>query len=412
MSVISKSLTVFAAGATAAALMASAPAIAQDTETIVLGAALSITGKYATAGIHTQKGYDLAVKRVNEMGGIMIGGKKFMIAVKYYDDESTPARGAQLAERLIVQDGIKLMLGPYSSGLTKAIAPITEKHNIPMVEGNGASRSLFAQGYKNLFAVLSTSEQYLTEAIALAVKQAIKEGRDPKTLKVALAMENDPFSQDVRLGLVEDIKKFGLNLIIDDKLPPDLSDMSATLNKVRALKPDILLVSGHSKGAALVTRQMAEMRVKVPMLAITHCESAKVTDTKKFGNNAEGTLCAAQWAPSMAYEGEWFGTAAEYTATFEAEYGYVPPYQAAESTAAVLVFVDAIRRAQSADPDKVRAALVATDLNTFYGDIRYSSVGNNVAKPMILRQIQNGKYVPVAPSQFVDGEMIFPRPGS
>ncbi len=412
MSVISKTLTVIAAGATTAALMASGPVFAQDSDTIVLGAALSMTGKYATAGNHTQRGYDLAVKRVNAMGGIDIGGKKYKLAVKYYDDESTPARGAQLAERLIVQDGIKLMLGPYSSGLTKAIAPITEKHNIPMVEGNGASRSLFTQGYKNIFAVLSTTNFYLSEAINLAAQQAVKQGRDPRKIKVALAMENDPFSQDVRLGLLDNILEHGMNIVIDDKLPPDLSDMSATLNKVRALKPDILLVSGHSKGAALVTRQLAEMRVKVPMLAITHCESAKVTDTEMFGNNAEGTLCAAQWAPSMSYEDEWFGTAGEYTATFEDEYGYVPPYQAAESTAAVLVFVDAIRRAQSFEPDKVRAALVATDLNTFYGDIRFGSEGNNIAKPMILRQIQNGKYVPVAPSQFVDGEMIFPRPGS
>ena len=412
MSVISKSLTAFAAGAAVVALMASAPAIAQDSDTIILGAALSLTGKYATAGNHTQKGYDLAVSRVNAMGGIDIGGKKFKLAVKYYDDESTPARGAQLAERLISQDKIKLMLGPYSSGLTKAIAPVTEQHNIPMVEGNGASRSLFTQGYKNLFAVLSTTNFYLSEAINLAAQQAEKDGRDPRSIKVALAMENDPFSQDVRLGLLDDILKYGMDIVIDEKLPPDLSDMSAILNKVRAVKPDILLVSGHSKGAALVTRQLAEMRVKVPMLAITHCESAKVTDTEKFGNNAEGTLCAAQWAPSMAYTDEWFGTAGEYTATFEEEYGYVPPYQAAESTAAVLVFVDAIRRAQSADPEKVREALVATDLKTFYGDIRFGSEGNNIAKPMILRQIQNGKYVPVAPSQFVDGEMIFPRPGS
>ena len=206
-------------------------------------------------------------------------------------------RGAQLAERLIVQDGIQLMLGPYSSGLTKAIAPITEKHNIPMVEGNGASRSLFTQGYQYIFAVLSTTNFYLSEAINLAAQQAEKQGRDPRTIKVALAMENDPFSQDVRLGLLDNILEHGMNIVIDDKLPPDLSDMSATLNKVRALRPDILLVSGHSKGAALVTRQLAEMRVKVPMLAITHCESAQVTDTEKFGNNAEGTLCAAQWAP-------------------------------------------------------------------------------------------------------------------
>ncbi|MEE8224748.1 MAG: ABC transporter substrate-binding protein, partial [candidate division NC10 bacterium] len=83
-------------------------------DTIVFGAALSATGKYSTNGKHTKNGYELAKKRINEMGGVKVGGKTYKIDIKYYDDESTPARGAQLAERLIVQDGIKFMLGPYS----------------------------------------------------------------------------------------------------------------------------------------------------------------------------------------------------------------------------------------------------------------------------------------------------------
>ncbi|MEE8563627.1 MAG: amino acid ABC transporter substrate-binding protein, partial [Alphaproteobacteria bacterium] len=249
-------------------------------DTIVLGAAVSLTGKYSTAGNHTKKGYDLAVARVNGRGGVKVGGKSYKLKIIYYDDESTPARGAQLAERLIKQDKVKYLLGPYSSGLTKAIAPVTEKYKVPMVEGNGASLSLFNKGYKYLFAVLSTTQFYLKEAINLAAQQAKKTGRDPKTLKVAMAFENDPFSQDVRAGVVEDAKRHGMNIVIDDKLPPEINDMSATLAKVRALRPDILLVSGHSKGAALVVRQVAAMKVSVPMLAITHCDSAKVI--KKF----------------------------------------------------------------------------------------------------------------------------------
>src|SRR5207248_2054143 len=82
----------------------------------------------------------------------------------YYDDESTPARGAQLAERLISQDGVQFVLGAYSSGLTKAIAPATEKYKVPHVEGNGAARELSTQGYRYLFAVLSTSDYYLRDA--------------------------------------------------------------------------------------------------------------------------------------------------------------------------------------------------------------------------------------------------------
>src|SRR6266851_5532527 len=147
------------AGLCAAAVM---PAAAED-DTIALGAAVSITGNYSTNGKNTRDGYELAIKRVNEMGGVKVGGKTYKLKVVYYDDESTPARGAQLAERLIAQDGVKFMLGPYSSGLTKAIAPVTEKYRIPMVEANGADRDLFTKGYKYIFAVLSTSEQYISE---------------------------------------------------------------------------------------------------------------------------------------------------------------------------------------------------------------------------------------------------------
>src|SRR5687768_7690485 len=96
-------------------------AAAAEDDTIMLGAAVSITGKYSTNGQNTKDGYDLALKVVNEKGGVKVGDKTYQLEIIYYDDESTPARGAQLVERLIQQDGVKFMLGPYSSGLTKAV---------------------------------------------------------------------------------------------------------------------------------------------------------------------------------------------------------------------------------------------------------------------------------------------------
>ena len=65
-----------------------------------------------------------------------------------------------------------------------------------------------------------------------------------------MVFENDPFSQDVRAGVLDDMKKYGMKAVIDDKMPRDLSDISATLTKVKALKPDLLMLSGHTKGAA------------------------------------------------------------------------------------------------------------------------------------------------------------------
>ncbi len=377
-------------------------------DTIILGAALSFTGKYKTNGKHTKNGYELAVRKVNEMGGVKVGDKSYKLKVVYYDDESTPARGAQLAERLIKQDGVQFMLGPYSSGLTKAMAPVTEKYKIPMVEGNGASRSLFNKGYKYLFAVLSTSEQYLAEAINLAAQQAVAAGKDPADLKLALAMENDPFSQDIRAGVLDDAQTHSINVVIDDKLPKELNDMTVTLTKVRALKPDILVVSGHSKGAATAVRQMMEQKVDVPMFAITHCEAADVVG--KFGAGAEFTLCATQWAETMTYKDDYFGSASDYAKLFEKEYGYVPPYQAAESSASVLVWVDALQRANSFDNVKLRDALAATDMQTFYGNINFDETGKNIAKPMVLRQVQGGQYKVVAPTKWASDKLIYPRP--
>lgn len=397
-----------AIAAVAAFSLPFAAGYAQAEDTITLGAAVSLTGKYTSSGEHTKRGYDLAVKKINDAGGIKVGDKTYKLAIKYYDDESTPARGAELAERLIKQDGIKYMLGPYSSGMTKAIAPVTEENKVPMVEANGASRSLFTNGWKYIFATLSTSEKYLSSAIGLAAENAGKLGKKPADIKVALAFENDPFSQDVRAGVLDDMKKFGMKAVIDDQLPPELNDMTTTLTKFKALKPDMLIVSGHAKGAATAIRQIDQMKVNVPILAMTHCDSAQII--KKFGKAAAYTLCATQWAPTLSYSDKLFGTAGDFAKAFKTAYEYDPPYQAAESAAAVEVYANAFERAGSLDPQKVRDALASTDMKTFYGSIKFDDTGKNIAKPMALYQVLDGQYKVVSPSKFAETKAVVPRP--
>ena len=386
-----------------------APAIAKvEGDTVTLGAALSLTGRYATEGQQAKHGYDLAVKRINEMGGVKVGGKAYRLDIKYYDDESSNERAASLAERLIAQDGIKFVLGPYSSPLTAAVAPITEKYRIPMVEANGASRSLFTKGFRYLFAVLSTSDQYLSSAVELAAEKAKEEGRAPSSLRLALAMGDDSFSLDVRAGILEAAKAHAMQIVVDDKVPDGFTDISATLARVKAVKPDLFLVSGHAKGAATATRQIAEAKVDVPMLAMTHCDAAQIAE--KFPAAAEFTLCASQWAPTLSYSDKWFGAAAKYDEAFKRAYNYDATYQAAESSAAVLVFHDAFERAQSFETDKVRDALAATNLATFFGPVKFDETGKNVAKPMVLFQVQKGDYLVVAPTKWATTKLVHPRP--
>ena len=377
-------------------------------DTIILGAAVSLTGKYSSNGVHTQNGYNMAVDRINSMGGVKVGGKTYKFDIIYYDDESNPKRAAQLAERLINQDGVEFMLGPYSSGLTKAMAPVTEKYGVPMVEANGASRSLFTKGYKYLFAVLAPANLYLDVAIRTAV-----ELNGGKGVKIAQAFEQDAFSQDVRLGILDAAKETGSEIIIDDKLPKELNDMAATLAKVKATKPDVLVVSGHTKGALTAIRQIAEMKVDVPMLAMTHCDAAKLS--KQHGKNAQYALCASQWHKTLTYKDKWFKDGMTYDKDFTEMFGYAPPYQAAESSAALLVFKDAFERANSFDQKKVRDALAATDMQTFYGNIKFAPGGQNVSKPMVLFQVicdSSGKCENkvVAPLKWASAKLIHPIP--
>src|SRR5579884_1471883 len=210
------------AGLLAAALaICVAPTLAQADEcgTITLGAAVSMTGIYAANGHNTRDGYDFAVKKINDDGGVTINGKCYKFEVKYYDDESNPARAAQLVERLIDQDKIKFMLGPYGSPLTKAILPVTEKYKTPVVQAEAASRSLFTQGYKYHFGIIATSEKYLTPLVDMAVQLAKKDGKDPAKLKIAMIYQDDVFSMDVRQGVMDETKKYHITPILDDRMP-------------------------------------------------------------------------------------------------------------------------------------------------------------------------------------------------
>ena len=124
----------------------SAPSRAQDV--ITFGAALSLTGGVSTEGRLVKEGYDLYVKHINQKGGIKVGDKTYKVAIKYYDDQSDAASSAKLYEKLITEDGIKLLLGPYSSGITLAASSVTERYQVPMVAAHAAATGVYDRGFK------------------------------------------------------------------------------------------------------------------------------------------------------------------------------------------------------------------------------------------------------------------------
>jgi branched-chain amino acid transport system substrate-binding protein len=301
------------------------------------------------------------------------------------------------------------MLGPYSSGQTKAVLPVIERHKVPLVQGNGEARDLFTRGSRYHFTVLSTSDQYLVPVIEFAAEHAEKLGKTKESLRIALAMADEPFAQDVRAGLLDAIMRHGMNVVIDDQLPTDLDDMSFTLERVKALRPDLLLISGQKQGALTAITQIEQLQVEVPMIGMTHCEAAGIAE--KLDASDEYVLCTHQWHRSLSHKGELFGTAEDFAREFEQTHNYEAPGEAAQAAAAVQVFADAFGRARSLDAETVRKAIkaiAATELQTFFAPIEFDAAGRNVAKSMVLTQIQDGKYLVVSPAPLADGRPVVP----
>jgi branched-chain amino acid transport system substrate-binding protein len=377
-------------------------AVAEDAPVITFGAAVSDTGKYAREGSDTRTGYALWLDWVNnEHGGINVDGVCHRAEIILYDDESNSDTVSVLTEKLILEDGADFILGPYSSGLTQVASVITERENIIMVEGNGASDSLFERGFRNLFAVLTPGSYYTRSGIELAYAMGAR--------TAVIAYEDTAFPTAVAEGAQQWLEELGYEVLAVESYPLDVADVSAMFTQFRELDPDLFVGGGHFNDAVLFLNTAKELGFSPDGFLITVGPS-NPTFVVEMEGDSYYVLGASQWESSLAYEDPWFGTAADYAARYEEMFGAAPSYQAAESTATALSLHLAIEAAGSIDTDAVRQALLDLDVVTFYGPINFDETGKNVGKPMVTIQIQDGEILVVAPEEAKVADVIWPAP--
>src|SRR5256885_2019196 len=201
----------------------SLPAAAQGP--IRIGASLSLTGTYAKLGKTQHEGYQLCVKELNATGGLL--GRKLDLVV--YDDQSMPPTAVRLYEKLITEDKVDAVMGPYSSPVSEAAANVTEKYKKVMVAPLAATTSIFKKGRKYIFMVISPAEGYLEGLVDMAAKRGLK--------TVAVVNEDTLFSKAAASGAVELAKKKGLQVVFTEAYPKGNTDFSALLTKLRASNP-------------------------------------------------------------------------------------------------------------------------------------------------------------------------------
>jgi len=366
------------------------PATAQDP--IKIGASMSVTGSYAKPGTYQKEGYDVCIDELNAKGGLL--GRKVELVI--YDDQSMPATAVKLYEKLITEDKVDAVMGPYSSAVSEAVANVTEKYKKVMVAPLAATTSIFKKGRKYIFMVITPAENYLDGLIDMAAKRGLK--------TVAIINEDTLFPKASATGTAEAAKKRGMQVVLQEAYPKGNTDFSALLVKIKAANPDVIAAGTYFDDAVAITRQMKELNVNPKMFGLTvGGDLPEFYDLLK--QNAEYVYGSTQWDESLPYPGQ-----KEFLAAYKKKFKHEPSYHAAAGYAGCLIYAEAVKKAGTLDADKVREQLLKLETRTAFGEYKVDADGFQIAHKMVMLQWQDGKRLVVWPDDLANAKPRYPTP--
>ncbi len=384
------------------AALGGSAAAADLPDTITFGTSMQLTGQDANLGRYYRDAYVLTVDRINKAGGIKIGGKSVPIALKLLDNQSDANLAVRQYVGLVTQDKVDFLLGPYASGTTLPVSSVSEKYQIPMVEGGGASPQIFSRGYKYIFGLLPPADDYFASTLTM-LKQL-----QPPAKTVALVTADDAFDVSVAKGTKKLLAAAGMEIVLSQTYAAKTTDFSSIMAQIKAKQPDIVLWGGLEPEVLNAIRQAKSLDVN-PKLLMSFTVGVPAADFRKaLGNDANDAFGMTAWLPSPALKDTWFGDAAQFAAAYKAKYGYDPDYHGAAGAVTVETLVKAIETAGSLDKAKVRDAIAASDFDSLYAHVKFNA-GGQIVVPQIVIQILNGQVVPIFTDKFIN-KPVFPVP--
>jgi len=367
----------------AAAIIAAAPALAADEDTLTIGMTMSQTGALNVDSLALQRGAEMWRDEVNDAGGIKAGDKHYKVRFVTYDDQSQGGRVQQLYTRLIVQDHAQFLFSPYSSGLTATAAVISEQYGKIMVITGGAEPKTYELGNKYLFQVITSADHYLSGAVA-----ALK-ALNPKP-RIAMVYSDDPFSKAVLSATKAEPPEDGYDIVLDESYAPSTTDFSPVINKIISSGADAFMGGGHYPDGATLARQLYDQKANLKWVSILVAPDSPQFMT--LGPAAVGITVPSQWEPQVSYKPQFGPTAEQFAKAFEAKFKIESDYHAASGYSGGAILQHAIEQAGSIDPEKVAAALNAIDVTTFFGHVKFATDakhhGLQIAHEMVLAQWQ------------------------
>lgn len=352
---------------------------AEDDEgPIRIGASLAQTGRLALTATHTLRSYQLWASHVNESGGLLGREVEFVV----YDDRSDPATGARLYERLITQDEVDLITGPFSSAVTAAAAQVADTHGMVMMAPAAASDEIWEQGSNWTIGIASMGSEYLKGALEVAQNEGYE--------TLAYLGEDTSFPQSVFEGIQRYSEEFGIEIVFEDHYQPGTTDFSSQLLQIREANPDVIIGGTYIDDAIAITRQISEVGVTPKMVAMTS-GTVEPEYYENVGDAAVGVMGSTQWEPTVETPGN-----EEFVSAWEENYDEAPGYHAALPYASMNIMRDAIEACECLDQEEIRDYILDLETETIIGSFAVDpETGRQIGKTAFLIQWQEGGDRPV-----------------
>lgn len=387
------------------ALMAyfvSLSAMAQ-TQPIVIGGTLGLTGPFAGPSVEYKAIYDYWLAEVNKRGGLL--GRQVKMTI--YNDEGTPTIAQGLYNRLIGQDKADLLLAPFSTFVGGAIVPIVLSHKKVLFNGGFVGINIFGAANGSIIGSYTYQEPDYTRGVFELIKTLPPDKR-PKT--VAIFTAQNPFPIIVRDGYngkggaLNYAKEAGMTVVVNEQYPPNTTDFTGLVQKAKAANADLLLQLGLPNDSLQVARTVQQLGYK-PMLFCT-CGSQVTTlpAWPKMGAAAEAVIGTTISWPTQDYQG-----LAELQTFFKGRnYDTIPAYGIV-AYAILQVLEQAVQGANTLDDAKLKQYIMTNEFHTAAGNIKYQPDGTPVFSQVLLQYLK-GKNEVVWPIQMKSASPVMPLP--
>ena len=374
---------------------------------IKAGISASITGQFATQGRQALAGLTAWAEYVNAQGGLSLDGQSRSLTLVHYDDGSLAEGAQQNTERLITQDGVDLLFGPYSAGLTTAAAEVAESHGKLMWNHGGAGDALYARGYQRIVSILTSADQYLVGAPLLA-RQC-----NPEASKlVILRIDTGAFARVVARGVESTAHELGFTTALDLRYRPSQTRFAEIARHVAELEADLVVGIGRIRHDIATARALANLpnRERIGLAVVVATPIAEFAND--LGQLADGFIGPSQWEPATSVAqpdvGPNSGETLQILALAAAVAGLPVDYPMAQAFASGLVAGRCAQEAGSLQDEALRDAASALDFTTFYGRFRIDEAGRQVGHSVALVQRQEGRKVVVWPPEQAQSPVRYP----